>query len=208
MAPGNRERELPALEEETMKAKVRRILSTVAGLAAALTSPVAGAAEAADQVCHGETGYVNRLLGSDVEVEFCDAHLGKVVLVVNTASRCAFTGQYEGLERLYAEYRERGFEVAGFPSNDFGGQEPGSEAVIKDFCRLTYGVRFPMYAKTRVRGENANPLFKALAEAAGHGPRWNFHKYLIDREGRLAGSYSSFVKPGSDELRKAIEGLL
>ena len=199
-----------------MKSKIRKIVSTAAGLAAALVSPLAGAAgepgtratEAPKQVCHGATDYPNRLLGSETEVEFCKAYRGKVVLVVNTASRCAFTGQYEGLERLYGEYRERGFEVVGFPSNDFGGQEPGSEASIKEFCRLTYGVRFPMYAKTHVRGENADPLFKALAEAAGHGPRWNFHKYLIDREGRLAGSYSSLVKPESSELKKAIEGLL
>lgn len=188
--------------------RLSRAVSTLAGLAAALASPMANAAEAGAPIC-GEGGrYDNRLLNSDRQEEFCEAHRGKVVLVVNTASRCAFTDQYAGLEQLYAEYRERGLDVVGFPSNDFGGQEPGTEASIKDFCRLTYGVRFPMYAKTVVKGEDANPLYRALADAAGHGPRWNFHKYLIDREGRLAGSYSSFVKPESKELRRAIEALL
>lgn len=130
------------------------------------------------------------------------------MLVVNTASRCAFTDQYEGLEKLYSRYRERGLVVIGFPSNDFGNQEPGSEGSIKEFCRLTYGVRFPMYAKSRVSGDNADPFYRALAQAAGTPPRWNFHKYLIDRDGRLAGSYNSFVAPESDRLIDAIEGLL
>ena len=184
------------------------VVSALAGLAAALVSPMANAAEAGAPICGEGSRYDNRLLNSDGQEEFCEAHRGKVVLVVNTASRCAFTDQYAGLEQLYAEYRERGLDVVGFPSNDFGGQEPGTEASIKDFCRLTYGVRFPMYAKTVVKGEEANPLYRALADAAGHAPRWNFHKYLIDREGRLAGSYSSFVKPESNELRRAIEALL
>ncbi|MES9944385.1 MAG: glutathione peroxidase [Candidatus Thiodiazotropha sp.] len=159
-------------------------------------------------ICNEESDYSKRQLNSDQIDNLCEAHQGKVMLVVNTASRCAFTDQYEGLEKLYSRYRERGLVVIGFPSNDFGNQEPGSEGSIKKFCRLTYGVQFPMYAKSRVTGDNADPFYRALAEAAGTPPRWNFHKYLIDRDGRLAGSYNSSVAPENDKLIKAIEGLL
>ena len=95
--------------------------------------------------------------------------------------------------------------VVGFPSNDFGNQEPGKEQSIKTFCRLTYGVKFPMYAKTRVKGQGANPLYRTLADAAGQSPSWNFHKYLIGRDGRLAGSFGSSVEPRSDTIVDAIE---
>ena len=130
------------------------------------------------------------------------------MLVVNTASKCGFTPQYDGLEKLYRDYRDKGLVVIGFPSNDFGQQEPGSEDKIQDFCRLTYGVEFPMYAKTKILGETADPFYKALITASGQTPKWNFHKYLINREGRLIGSYSSFVKPQSSELIQAIEAAL
>ncbi len=108
-----------------------------------------------------------RRLGSEETVNLKEAYGGKVVLVVNTASKCAFTGQYEGLEALYAKYRDRGLVVLGFPSNDFGGQEPGTEAQIKDFCRLTYSVKFPMFAKTQVKKGKADPLFPPLARPPG-----------------------------------------
>jgi glutathione peroxidase len=185
-------------------------LSAVAGLALGALLPQKAVADDGKVICadSGAAGYVHRQLASDDSDNFCETYRGKVVLVVNTASRCAFTDQYDGLEELYATYREQGLVVVGFPSNDFANQEPGSESSIKKFCRLTYGVQFPMYAKTHVRGEQADPLYKALAEAAGESPRWNFHKYLIDREGRLAGSFSSFTKPHSKKLRQAIEGLL
>jgi len=149
-----------------------------------------------------------RRLGSDETVNLKKVYRGKVVLIVNTASKCAFTGQYEGLEELYARYRDRGLVVLGFPSNDFGGQEPGPEAQIKDFCRLTYGVRFPMFAKTEVKKGKADPLFTALAEAAGRYPKWNFHKYLLDREGRVVDNYLSFTSPESATIVDAVEGLL
>lgn len=149
-----------------------------------------------------------RRLGSDETVNLAEAYHGKVVLVVNTASKCAFTGQYEGLEALYAKYRERGLVVLGFPSNDFGSQEPGSEQQIQDFCRLTYSVRFPMFAKTHVRKGQADPLFQGLAEAAGRYPKWNFHKYLLDREGRLADDFLSWTSPQSGSVVRAIERLL
>ncbi|MES9971835.1 MAG: glutathione peroxidase [Candidatus Thiodiazotropha sp.] len=183
--------------------------STLITLAFLLLTPAASHAGSDEtSICNEESRYTKRQLNSDQVDNLCETHRGKVMLVVNTASRCAFTDQYEGLEKLYARYRERGLVVIGFPSNDFGNQEPGSEQSIKKFCRLTYGVQFPMYAKSRVTGDNADPFYGALAEAAGTPPRWNFHKYLIDRDGRFAGSYNSFVAPESDKLIEAIEGLL
>ncbi|MEW8320294.1 MAG: glutathione peroxidase [Candidatus Thiodiazotropha sp.] len=183
--------------------------SALITLALLLLTPIPGHAESGNpSICSEESNYSKRQLNSNQVDNLCETHRGKVMLVVNTASRCAFTDQYEGLEKLYSRYRERGLVVIGFPSNDFGNQEPGSEGSIKEFCRLTYGVRFPMYAKSRVSGDNADPFYRALAQAAGTPPRWNFHKYLIDRDGRLAGSYNSFVAPESDRLIDAIEGLL
>src|SRR6184192_14252 len=108
---------------------------------------------------------------------------GKVLLVVNTASQCGYTPQYEGLEALYRRYQDRGLVVLGFPSNDFGAQEPGSNHEIAEFCRLTYGVQFPMFEKSSVDSLKVNPLYADLAARTGQSPRWNFHKYLIDRNG-------------------------
>ncbi len=112
-------------------------------------------------------------------------YAGKVVLVVNTASYCGFTGQYEGLEKLFAHYQAKGLVVLGFPSNDFGQQEPGSSRQIADFCFNTYGVKFPMFTKTVVAGGGRNPLYAALFKATGTAPGWNFHKYLIGRDGKV-----------------------
>jgi glutathione peroxidase len=170
----------------------------------------AGNVYAADQeVCSPLLDHEKKELAGDRTVNLCDEYRGKVVLVVNTASKCVYTPQYEGLEDLYEKYREKGLVVAGFPSNDFGAQEPGTEKTIKDFCELTYGVRFPMYEKTRVTQYNAGPLYRGLASAAGgEYPRWNFHKYLIDRDGKLAGSYQSHVRPQDSTLINAIESLL
>ncbi len=160
------------------------------------------------KICDGTASFVVRKLDTQNKEDFCKAYEDKVVLVVNTASRCGYTYQYEDLEKLYSTYRDRGFVVVGFPSNDFGNQEPGKEKSIKSFCRLTYGVEFPMYAKTRVKGEDADPLYRSLADAAGQSPRWNFHKYLLDRKGRLVGSYGSSVEPLSGTMIGAIEQLL
>ncbi len=131
-------------------------------------------------------------------------YAGKVLLVVNTASKCGFTPQYEGLEALHAKYAARGLVVLGFPSNDFGGQEPGSEKEIADFCFNTYGVKFPMFAKSSVKGSAANPLYVQLIQATGKTPGWNFHKYLIGRDGKALGSYDSNVAPESAALVGAI----
>lgn len=135
-------------------------------------------------------------------------YAGKVVLVVNTASFCGYTSQYEGLERLYDKYKVRGLVVVGFPSNDFGNQEPGSNKEIADFCRLTYGVRFPMFARSTVVGRSANPLYRQLGDLTGERPRWNFHKYLIDRSGNSVKSFPSEVSPDNALLVATIERLL
>ena len=135
-------------------------------------------------------------------------YAGKVLLVVNTASYCGFTSQYEGLEALHAKYAKQGLVVMGFPSNDFGQQEPDANAKIADFCFNTYAVRFPMFAKTAVVGPGANPLFVSLAQATGKAPGWNFHKYLIDRQGRPVASFASEVKPGDRGLQAGIESAL
>jgi glutathione peroxidase len=147
-------------------------------------------------------------LGSSQALNLCKAYRGQVLLVVNTASECAFTSQYEGLEKLYREKKDEGLVVLGFPSNDFGGQEPGSEQKISSFCRINYGVSFPMFSKIRVKGEQAHPLFKELADASGSKPRWNFHKYLIGRDGEVIDSFYSFTGPNSSGLRKAIDRAL
>jgi glutathione peroxidase len=149
-----------------------------------------------------------RSLNENKAINLCQVYKDKVVLIVNTASKCAFTSQYEGLESLYEKYKDKGLVVLGFPSNDFANQEPGSEKQIQSFCRLTYGVQFPMFAKTRVTKKNADPLYKNLGEAAGEYPAWNFHKYLLDRNGNFVASYSSFTKPLSKKLVKRIESLL
>ena len=133
---------------------------------------------------------------------------GKVILVVNTASFCGFTSQYEGLEKIYAKYKDKGFVVLGFPSNDFGQQEPGSNKEIADFCKNTYDVKFPMFAKSSVSGSNPNPLFKMLIAKTGTTPKWNFYKYLIDRKGNVVDSFGSVTKPTSNSITEQIEKLL
>lgn len=132
---------------------------------------------------------------------------GKVVLVVNTASECGFTGQYKGLEALYKKYKDQGLVILGFPANDFGKQEPGSDAEIKTFCERNYGVTFPMFAKTSVKN-GENPFFKALIEASKDKPGWNFHKYLIARDGSFFKSYGSTTKPEGSKLEDDIIELL
>jgi glutathione peroxidase len=132
-------------------------------------------------------------------------YAGKVVLVVNTASECGYTPQYEGLETLYRKYRERGLVVLGFPANDFGGQEPGSNKEIAAFCVNQYAIDFPMFAKIDLK---KSPLYADLARATGSSPRWNFHKYLIDRSGKQVQSFDTRVDPNDPNLVKQIEALL
>ncbi len=129
---------------------------------------------------------------------------GKVLLVVNTASYCGFTPQYKGLEELHARYQGRGLVVLGFPSNDFA-QEKGSNKEIADFCENTFGVKFPMFGASAVRGADANPFFRQLAKATGRQPLWNFHKYLVGRDGKVVADYVSLVSPSDRSLVNAIE---
>lgn len=129
---------------------------------------------------------------------------GKVVLVVNTASFCGFTGQYKGLEDLYARYKDKGLVVLGFPSNDFS-QESGSNQQIADFCENTFGVKFPMFSKTSVTGPQAAPFYQQLATQSGQRPRWNFHKYLLGRDGKVVASYASQVSPDDRTIIRDIE---
>ena len=135
---------------------------------------------------------------------------GKAVLVVNTASLCGFTYQYEGLQAVYDRYRERGLVVLGVPSNDFGRQEPGSEAEIKNFCEVNFNVDFPLTDKQQVKGADAHPFFQYVGTKLGKKslPRWNFHKYLIDPEGQLIGAWPSKAEPGGPEITGAIEQAL
>lgn len=149
---------------------------------------------------------MRRLLGKTENV--CQTYGGKVLLVVNVASQCGFTKQYEGLEKLYREYQNRGLVVLGFPSADFGGQEFQEEEKIQEFCKLNYGVTFPMFGRTAVRGEQANPLFMRLTEKTGAAPGWNFNKYLVGRDGKAIAHFPSQVKPDSQAFRQAIEKAL
>ncbi|OYQ65422.1 glutathione peroxidase [Pseudanabaena sp. SR411] len=133
---------------------------------------------------------------------------GKVALVVNVASKCGYTKQYKGLESLYREYKDKGFEILGFPSNDFGAQEPGTEAEIKSFCSLTYDVTFDMFSKVKVSGNDMSDAYKYLTETTGSQVKWNFNKFLVDKEGKVVKYYPSSVAPEDAELRKDIEALL
>lgn len=134
-------------------------------------------------------------------------YAGKVLLVVNTASFCGFTPQYEGLEKLNARYGDKGLVILGFPSNDFN-QETADSGKIADLCFNTYGVKFPMFSRTTVKGAGANPLYQQLAKSTGQAPGWNFHKYLVDRAGRPLASYGSNVDPLSPTLVAAVEKAL
>ena len=174
----------------------------VAGLLTLGVVPVSSAAECPPLLNHTFPG-----LQDGKAMPLCQ-YAGKVILVVNTASFCGFTSQYEGLEKLYARLKDKGLVVVGFPSNDFGEQEPGSDKEIADFCRLTYGVEFPMLAKTTVKGRDANPFYLKLAELTGSEPRWNFHKYLINRDATQVVAYSSFTKPDDGDLLKKIDEFL
>jgi glutathione peroxidase len=135
---------------------------------------------------------------------------GKALLIVNTASECGFTPQYKGLEELYRTYQARGFEVLAFPSNDFGAQEPGSNAEIKKFCELKYKTTFPVFSKIAVKGPQADPLYAFLTTLPEHGGKvtWNFNKFLVDPSGQVVAHLESSVEPTSAELKKAVEAVL
>ncbi|AYO22671.1 glutathione peroxidase [Vibrio owensii] len=145
-----------------------------------------------------------RLLNSTEEIELCDAFKGKTLLVVNTASQCGFTPQFEQLEQLHQTYKDQNFAVVGFPSNDFR-QDRGSEEKTAKICYLDYGVTFPMMARTSVLGEDANPVFAEISTQAGITPKWNFYKFLINREGKVVATFPSSTSPTSTTLTNMIE---
>ena len=152
--------------------------------------------------------YEFRRLATEDVVNLSDAYSNKVLLVVNTASKCGNTHQYEGLEKLYQEYGQQGLVVLGFPSNDFMGQEPGTEEEIQEFCRLTYKVKFPMFEKVSVKKGAAHPFYDELAAVAGTYPTWNFHKYLIGKNGELIDQFSPRTQPYDDKVISKIESAL
>ena len=141
------------------------------------------------------------------ETQSLGDYKGKVVLVVNTASACGSTPQYAGLEGLWRHYRDRGLVVLGFPSNDFGAQEPGSEAEIKTFCTTKYHVSFPMFAKVKVTGAEQSPVYRFLAADYGE-PKWNFYKYLVNRDGKVVKAFPNSIPPEDHTLRAAVEAEL
>ncbi|HYQ22233.1 glutathione peroxidase [Stenotrophomonas sp.] len=149
-----------------------------------------------------------RPLAGKQQVNLEKRYHGQVLLVVNTASKCGYTPQYEGLEALHKQYAGKGFAVLGFPSNDFKGQEPGDEKQIQDFCTLTYGVKFPMFEKVHVIGAEATPLYQRLTAATGVAPGWNFHKYLVGRDGKVIAQFASKVTPDDPQLKAAIDKAL
>jgi glutathione peroxidase len=169
----------------------------------AAPAPVQVAAAPAAASCAPLLQYTFPRLQDEKPQPLCQ-YSGRVLLVVNTASFCGFTPQYEGLEALYARYRERGLVVLGFPSNDFA-QETGSNKDIADFCENTFGVKFPMFGKSSVKGAAANPLFRELAAETGKAPTWNFHKYLIGRDGKVIAHYGSMTRPDDPALLKTLE---
>lgn len=185
-------------------------LATGLGLAPATfaqTAPAKAAPAApADSACPPILQHTFARLQDEKPQSLCQ-YTGKVVLVVNTASFCGFTPQYKGLEELDRKYRDRGLVVLGFPSNDFA-QESGSNKEIADFCESTFGVKFPMFVKSSVRGGDANPLFKELAKQTGTTPKWNFYKYLIARNGKVIDAYSSMTSPDDKAFVQTIENQL
>jgi len=160
------------------------------------------------QNCPETLNFKKEKLADDEVVDLCAEYKGKVVMVVNTASFCGFTKQYKSLESIYRKYKDDGFVVLGFPSNDFGEQEPGNESQIKDFCERTYKIKFPMFEKTVVSKGTDDPMYRTLGTMAGEYPSWNFHKYLLDRDGKLIASIASQTDPKSAGVITKIESLL
>jgi glutathione peroxidase len=182
-----------------------RALALVATLAACLWTGGASPLHAAPSSAHDIS-----FTSIDGDPLPLSSFAGSAVLVVNTASLCGFTYQYDGLQAVYDRYRDRGLVVLGVPSNDFGEQEPGSAAEIKSFCEVNFNIDFPLTEKQSVKGPNAHPFFRYVADILGEKslPRWNFHKYLIDPEGRLVGAWPSKAEPAGAEITGAIEQVL
>jgi len=192
-------------EVNTMIAS-KNLISLIAGLLVALSALTgATSAHAADAAaCPANLQYTFPRLQDEKPQSLCQ-YAGKVVVVVNTASFCGFTGQYKGLEALYSRYKDKGLVVLGFPSNDFS-QEPKGNQQIADFCENTFGVKFPMFTKTNVAGAQAVPFYKQLAaQSGGRRPLWNFHKYVLGRDGKVTADFPSQVAPEDGAFVREIE---
>jgi len=183
---------------------MKKQVTAALALIGAMTATPAATISASSQTGSAHDFIFTAIDGSDMPLA---QYAGKVLLVVNTASLCGFTPQYEGLQALYERYSDRGLVVIGAPSNDFGGQEPKSEGEIKDFCQGAFGVTFPLTEKISVTGAQAHPFYQWARETGGEklAPRWNFHKYLISADGKLVGAFSTRVKPQAMEVTDAIE---
>lgn len=171
-------------------------------------SSMLGLSTGAAAACAPLLDHSVRKLAEESEVNLCEAYQGKVLLVINSASKCGYTGQFEALEALHAEYQDQGFAVLGFPSGDFANQEYRDEDQVRDFCRLTYGVQFPMFEKSHVRGNGASPFWKGLIAESGLEPQWNFFKYLIGRDGKVIQAYPSKVTPDDPLLMAPLKAAL
>lgn len=180
------------------------VAAEAAPAAAAPAEPAAAPPAAAPSAPSIHSFTVKRLDGTETSLS---TYAGQVVLIVNTASKCGYTPQYQGLQELHTKYAGKGFEVLGFPSNDFGGQEPGSAEEISKFCISMYDVNFPMFEKTKVVGDDRSPLYALLSDSYGP-PKWNFHKYLVDKHGRPVQAWPSATVPGSPEIASAIDAQL
>ena len=197
----------------SLKSKV--MVAATLALALGLASHTAVRAQAAKPAEGAKNAMDNTVLQFTMKTnDGAEKHLadykGKVLLIVNTASECGYTPQYKGLEELYEKFKDKGFIILAFPANNFGGQEPGTDAQIKEFCTLKYKVTFPLFAKTSVKGADINPLYKFLTTQAGFDGdiKWNFNKFLVDRTGKVVARYDSGVRPDSDKLVTEVEKLL
>jgi glutathione peroxidase len=191
-------------DEPSLRMHVAAMIKSVLALAALLLLQ-AGSASAADSI------YDIPLKDIDGKPVSLNAYKGKVLLIVNVASKCGYTPQYAGLEQIYNKYKDQGLVVLGFPCNQFGGQEPGTNEEIKQFCSSKYSVTFPLFDKLEVNGPNRHPLYTALSGEASPFPGkigWNFNKFLVGRDGKIVGRFDSKVKPDSEELSKAIQAAL
>lgn len=186
-----------------MKLFSRHTIASILTLVSLFLAPTVSASE-----CPAVLKFMKRKLNSQETVNLCEDYAGKTVLVVNTASYCGYTPQFEGLEALYSDYKDKDFVVLGFPSHDFN-QEDNDEGKTAELCELTYGVKFPMFEPTSVKGDDADPMFRMLAKATGKAPSWNFNKYLISPDGKTITHYPGSVKPSDygfiDDVKAYIE---
>jgi glutathione peroxidase len=195
--------------EDSMTTIARHLAAALVVFSLSALSPKAAAPQGGHGAMSGTVYGFTMKMNDGSEKSLAD-YKGKVLLLVNTASECGFTPQYQGLEELYERYKERGFEVLAFPANNFGSQEPGTDAQIKSFCSTKYHVTFPLFAKSDVKGPGINPLYKFLTAEAGFDGdiTWNFNKFLVDRQGKVVARFDSKVTPLSKELTSKVEELL